>query len=53
MAIAFDINGDYEQSNFQFGILNFIVKEVVFFDDFAIINEWQHFGNRKAASQNK
>ena len=31
----------------------FIVKEVVFFDDFAIISEWQHFGNKKSVSQNK
>ena len=30
-----------------------MVKDIVFFDDFDIINAWQHFGNKKSVSQNK
>ena len=30
-----------------------MVKDIAFFDDFDIINAWQHFGNKKSVSQNK
>ena len=30
-----------------------MVKDIAFFDDFDIINAWQHFGNKKSISQNK
>lgn len=34
-------------------LFNFYIKAVAFFDDFGIINAWQHFGNKKSVSQNK